>query len=193
MRSRFAPGAVALALAAALAGCGTPGGSSNDTAEKADKAAKQTVAKPDPSKAGDVTLTVWDQEVRGGQAAQIKQLNQQFQQKYPNVTIKRVAKSFTDLNTTLKLAVSGPKAPDVVEANQGNVVTIKPNPGRVERVVDVSAGQGHVVPTAIAESRGDLYVGQLTPFPLEPGAALDPPRRRARATSARRGSAARRA
>ena len=30
------------------------------------------------------------------------------------MTIKRVAKSFTDLNTTLKLAVSGPKAPDVV-------------------------------------------------------------------------------
>src|SRR3954454_15620927 len=40
-------------------------------------------------------------------------------QRYPNVTIKRVAKSFEDLTTTLKLAVSGDKAPDVVEANQG--------------------------------------------------------------------------
>ena len=38
------------------------------------------------------------------------------------MTIKRVAKSFTDLNTTLKLAVSGAKAPDVVEANQGRPV-----------------------------------------------------------------------
>ena len=38
------------------------------------------------------------------------------------MTIKRVAKSFTDLNTTLKLAVSGPKAPVVVEANQGRQV-----------------------------------------------------------------------
>ena len=122
MRSRFAPGAVALALAAALAGCGTPGGSSNDTAEKADKEAKQSVPKPDPAKAGDVTLTVWDQEVRGGQAAQIKRLNAAFQEKYPNVTIKRVAKSFEDLNKTLKLAVSGSKAPDVVQANQGRPV-----------------------------------------------------------------------
>ena len=94
MRSRFAPAAVALALAAALAGCGTPGGSSNDTAEKADKEAKQSVAKPDPSKAGDVTLTVWDQEVRGGQRPRSSALNAAFQEKYPNVTIKRVAKSF---------------------------------------------------------------------------------------------------
>ena len=38
------------------------------------------------------------------------------------MTIKRVAKSFNDLNTTLKLAVSGDKAPDVVQANQGRQV-----------------------------------------------------------------------
>ncbi len=38
------------------------------------------------------------------------------------MTIKRVAKSFTDLNTTLKLAVSGDRAPDVVQANQGRQV-----------------------------------------------------------------------
>ena len=66
-----------------------------------------------------MTLTVWDQEVRGGQEAQIKRLNAAFQAKYPNVKIKRVAKSFTDLNATLKLAVSGDRAPDVVQANQG--------------------------------------------------------------------------
>ena len=38
-------------------------------------------------------LTVWDQEVRGGQNKQIQRLNAEFQAKYPNVTIKRVAKS----------------------------------------------------------------------------------------------------
>ena len=38
------------------------------------------------------------------------------------MTIKRVAKSFTDLNTTLKLAVSSDKAPDIVQANQGRQV-----------------------------------------------------------------------
>lgn len=104
-----------------LAGCGTPGGDGGDNAENAEKS-KENSAKVDVAKAGDVTLTIWDQEVRGGQAKQIKQLNQAFQSKYPNVKIERVAKSFTDLNTTLKLAVSGPKAPDIVQANQGRQV-----------------------------------------------------------------------
>jgi raffinose/stachyose/melibiose transport system substrate-binding protein len=109
---------VLLLLLALLAGCGTPGGDSSDNAEKA-KEAERSSRKIDVSKAGDVTLTVWDQEVRGGQRRQIEQLNDAFHARYPNVTIKRVAKSFTDLNTTLKLAVSGDKAPDVVQANQG--------------------------------------------------------------------------
>jgi raffinose/stachyose/melibiose transport system substrate-binding protein len=122
MRWSIPGAAVMLSLAAIGAGCGTPGGDSSDTAGKADKEAAKTVQVPDVAAAGDVTLTVWDQEVRGGQAAQIKRLNEAFQQKYPNVTIKRVAKSFEDLNKTLKLAVSGAKAPDVVEANQGRPV-----------------------------------------------------------------------
>jgi raffinose/stachyose/melibiose transport system substrate-binding protein len=66
-----------------------------------------------------VTLLVWDQEVRGGQNASMKTLNAAFQKKYPNIKINRVAKSFTDLQTTLKLAASGPNPPDVVEANNG--------------------------------------------------------------------------
>jgi raffinose/stachyose/melibiose transport system substrate-binding protein len=115
--TRILGAVVAVGATALAAGCGTPGGDSADTSSKTTTAAAAT--KPDISKAGNVTLTVWDQEVRGGQAAQIKELNKQFQAKYPNVKIKRVAKSFEDLNTTLKLAVSGPKAPDVVEANQG--------------------------------------------------------------------------
>jgi raffinose/stachyose/melibiose transport system substrate-binding protein len=79
-----------------------------------------TAASANPFAArGPVTLTVWDQEVRGGQAPVIQQLNKEFQKRYPNVTIKRTAKSFTDLNTTLKLAVTGPNPPDVVQANQG--------------------------------------------------------------------------
>src|SRR3954462_14222832 len=110
-----------LAALAVLAGCGTPGGDSGDNTKKADQAKKNS-AKVDVAKAGNVTLTIWDQEVRGGQAAQIKQLNQAFLSKYPNVKIKRVAKSFTDLQTTLKLAVSSSKAPDIVEANQGRPI-----------------------------------------------------------------------
>jgi raffinose/stachyose/melibiose transport system substrate-binding protein len=105
------------ALVVLAAGCGAPG---EDAPER--ERAQGDGAKIDVSKAGPVTLTVWDQEVRGGQRRQIETLNEQFQSKYPNVTIKRVAKSFTDLNTTLKLAVSGDKAPDVVQANQGRQV-----------------------------------------------------------------------
>jgi raffinose/stachyose/melibiose transport system substrate-binding protein len=108
-----------LALALVAAGCGAPG---DDPAQNADQEPAENVGKTDVAAAGDVTLTVWDQEVRGGQAAQIKRLNRAFQDKYPNVTIKRVARSFEDLNKTLKLAVSGPDAPDVVQANQGRPV-----------------------------------------------------------------------
>lgn len=66
-----------------------------------------------------VTLLVWDQEVRGGQAATMKALNAAFAKKYPDIKINRVAKSFTDLQATLKLAASGSNPPDVVEANNG--------------------------------------------------------------------------
>jgi raffinose/stachyose/melibiose transport system substrate-binding protein len=101
-----------------LAACGTPGG---DEPEPPPRDAP-TARKVDVAKAGPVTLTVWDQEVRGGQRRQIARLNAAFEERYPNVTIERVAKSFTDLNTTLKLAVSGDRAPDVVQANQGRSV-----------------------------------------------------------------------
>ena len=113
--------ALLLFAAALVAGCGTPGGDSSDNGKKADEAKKNS-AKVDVAKAGDVTLTTWDQEVRGGQKKQITRLNEAFMSTYPNVKIKRVAKSFTNLNTTLKLAVSGPNAPDIVEANQGRQV-----------------------------------------------------------------------
>jgi raffinose/stachyose/melibiose transport system substrate-binding protein len=107
-----------VALLALFAGCGAPGEDASDDGGSAERSAK----KIDVAAAGPVTLTVWDQEVRGGQRRQIEQLNEAFQQKYPNVTIKRVAKSTTDLNTTLKLAVSSDEAPDVVQANQGRSV-----------------------------------------------------------------------
>src|SRR4029453_18637351 len=107
--------ALMAALALLLAGCG------GDVDEEAGATTATTAAEEatDPAELGDVTLVVWDQEVRGGQAQAIKKLNQQFQQKYPNITIKRTAKSFTDLQATLKLAASGPNPPDVVEVKNG--------------------------------------------------------------------------
>jgi raffinose/stachyose/melibiose transport system substrate-binding protein len=103
------------AFALLLVGCG------GDDDESAATTAATTAAEEttDPAQLGDVTLVVWDQEVRGGQAEAIKKLNEQFHAKYPNITIKRSAKSFTDLQATLKLAASGPNPPDVVEANNG--------------------------------------------------------------------------
>jgi raffinose/stachyose/melibiose transport system substrate-binding protein len=86
--------------------------------------AKPTPQRPHPvdtnvAMAGPVTLTVWDQEVLGGQNQQMERLNAAFHAEYPNVTIKRVSRSFSDLEKTLRLALSGGNPPDVVEANQG--------------------------------------------------------------------------
>ena len=117
-------------------GCGTSPGSNNDSASKKATPAATADAKPDIAKLGPVTLTVWDQEVRGGQNKQMKQLIEQFQQKYPNVTIDRVAKSFDDLQKTIKLAVSGSKAPDVVEANQGRPIMGAARQGRAAAPAD---------------------------------------------------------
>jgi raffinose/stachyose/melibiose transport system substrate-binding protein len=113
----------ALALTVLAAGCGAaPGGDDSDKAANQSTPAATAAAKPDISKLGDVTLTVWDQMVRGGQNQEVTELNKQFMAKYPNVTIERTKKSFEDLQKTVKLAVSGNDAPDVVQANQGRGV-----------------------------------------------------------------------
>jgi raffinose/stachyose/melibiose transport system substrate-binding protein len=85
--------------------------------------AREAKAPPKPARTGvtekgPVTLTVWDQE--SGQVSRTwNDLIKGFEQKYPNVTVRRVERSFGDLKALLKLALSGPHAPDVVEANQG--------------------------------------------------------------------------
>ncbi|MGR6920633.1 extracellular solute-binding protein [[Actinomadura] parvosata] len=107
---------VASAVAACAAGC-APGSSAPPAASS--PKASATAVRTDAAALGDVTLTVWDQEVRGGQAAQMEKLNAAFQAKYPNIKLNRVSRSFDDLNTTLRLALSGNEPPDVVEANNG--------------------------------------------------------------------------
>ncbi|MGH3387864.1 MAG: extracellular solute-binding protein [Actinomadura sp.] len=111
---------VALGLAAVtvLATACAPGsGNGTAPATKAPAAVETDIAG-----LGNVTLTVWDQEVRGGQKEQLDTLNAAFEAKYPNVTVKRVSRSFTDLQKTLRLALSGDDPPDVVETNQGYAV-----------------------------------------------------------------------
>lgn len=103
---------IAAALALTLAAC-TPGSEAPAPSAPATGAA----INKDVASMGDVTLTVWDQEVRGGQNEQMTTLNAAFEAKYPNVSIKRNSQSFEDLGKTLRLALSGTDAPDVVQAN----------------------------------------------------------------------------
>ncbi|MEJ5866831.1 extracellular solute-binding protein [Pseudokineococcus sp. 5B2Z-1] len=107
--------AVGLGAAAALAltAC-APGSGSDDGGAPPQPTGPVST---DVADAGDVTLTVWDQEVRGGQDEQITQLNAAFEEAYPNVTVERVSQSFDDLATTLRLALTGEDAPDVVQTN----------------------------------------------------------------------------
>jgi raffinose/stachyose/melibiose transport system substrate-binding protein len=102
---------LALLLTLAAAAC-APGG-----------IARPVSVPPPPAKTGvpdtgPITLTIWDQE-SGPPSKVWDQLNAEFEAKYPNVTIKRVNRDFGELKTLLKLSISGPHAPDVVEANQG--------------------------------------------------------------------------
>lgn len=71
----------------------------------------------DPSTLGDITLTVWDQEVRGSQNDALVALNKAFETAYPNITIDRTSQSFDDLKAQVALALSGNDVPDVVQVN----------------------------------------------------------------------------
>jgi raffinose/stachyose/melibiose transport system substrate-binding protein len=102
---------VASALTLVAMAC-TPGG-----------IARQASAPPAPASTGitgtePITLTVWDQECC--QVSKVwDQLNAEFEAKHPNVTIQRVNRDFGELKALLRLAIAGPKGPDVVEVNQG--------------------------------------------------------------------------
>ena len=116
-RSSKSIGALAASLALALAATAcAPGGSTTD--DPAASTSTSPVSK-DISGVGDVTLTVWDQNTDTGINDAQVELNTQFEQKYPNVKIERVSRSFSDLKTTLKLALTSKTPPDVVQANQG--------------------------------------------------------------------------
>jgi len=57
-----------------------------------------------------------------------------------------------------------------VEPNHGEIVRINPRNGHVTRIADISASQGHIVPTVVAERRGAYWVSSLGEFPVTPGA-----------------------
>jgi raffinose/stachyose/melibiose transport system substrate-binding protein len=100
-----------------VAAC-APGEDDDGTAE-----GEETPPASEPAEIDEeVTLIVWDQEVRGGQNEVIEELNAAFMEEHPNITIERVSRSFEDLQTTLPLALTGDDAPDVVQANNGRPI-----------------------------------------------------------------------
>ncbi len=58
----------------------------------------------------------------------------------------------------------------VVEPNHGQLIKVSPG-GAINQVADISASQGHVVPTAVAYREGNFFIGNLHPFPVVPGSS----------------------
>jgi hypothetical protein len=56
-----------------------------------------------------------------------------------------------------------------VEPNHGELVKVTTD-GNISRVIDISASQGHIVPTALSY-HGNFYVGNLYTFPIPGGAS----------------------
>jgi hypothetical protein len=52
-----------------------------------------------------------------------------------------------------------------IEPNHGEMDKVTTD-GQISRVVDISASQGHIVPTAVAYHDGNFYVGNLGTFPI---------------------------
>ena len=109
---------VGLGVAGLLVTACAPGDDDDDTDSGAESPPATEATEIDE----EVTLIVWDQEVRGGQNEVIEELNAAFMEEHPNITIERVSRSFEDLQTTLPLALTGDDAPDVVQANNGRPI-----------------------------------------------------------------------
>jgi len=56
-----------------------------------------------------------------------------------------------------------------LEPNHGELVKVT-TAGSISRVIDISASQGHIVPTALAY-HGNFYMGNLSTFPIAGGAS----------------------
>ncbi len=55
----------------------------------------------------------------------------------------------------------------IIEANHGQMLSVTKS-GEIRQVIDVSASEGHIVPTSVAEREGTFYVGNLNLFPINP-------------------------
>jgi len=113
-RRHFLGTTAALGGLGLLAAC-APGSDGGDASDGGGPAAEEV--ETDIASLGEVTLTVWDQEVRGAQNDAIEALIEAFQEEYPNVTVDRTSQSFDDLQQQTGLALSGNDVPDVLQVN----------------------------------------------------------------------------
>lgn len=58
----------------------------------------------------------------------------------------------------------------IMEPNHGDFIQVTTR-GAISRVADISASQGHIVPTALTHYHGNFYSGNLHPFPIVPGSS----------------------
>lgn len=58
-----------------------------------------------------------------------------------------------------------------VEPNHGELDRISIASGAIHRIADISASQGHIVPTALTWHNGNFYVGNLNTFPIVDGSS----------------------
>jgi hypothetical protein len=58
----------------------------------------------------------------------------------------------------------------VVEPNHGDFIKVTKN-GNISRVVDISASQGHIVPTVVAYDDDKFFIGNLGLFPIVDGSS----------------------
>ena len=90
-----------------------------------------------------------------------------FQQAHP--TAHTNAGDFEPDGTWYSMVAAG-RVLYAVEPNHGEVDSIRVD-GTISRVADISASQGHIVPTAIAYHNSIFYVGNLNTFPIVPGSS----------------------
>ena len=64
--------------------------------------------------------------------------------------------------------VSVNNALHVIEPNSGQMLRVDPFSGLISREIDVSASQGHIVPTSVVYKNGNYLIGNLNLFPIEP-------------------------
>lgn len=68
--------------------------------------------------------------------------------------------------------IAGRKAVYALEPNHGELDRISIASGAIHRIADISASQGHTVPTALTYHHGNFYVGNLNTFPIMDGSSV---------------------